>query len=491
MKRSRHQRRTAMRAPGEGAAIEVRVDDAHIFAGADSDAGAPLAEDFVPLEAGELPLAAAHDEPDASQGMAALADWSSDDAPQRVLRMERQAAELGEYLRARNSELDRREARFNAQVAAIENSTRVARLWTTEQQHALDERAGQFTEQAAVLSERASELAAAEQFLQSARRDLEREIDTRAAGLDRRAEELTAWGLRLERSQTAQAVQAAADQARALQSARDLLAERQRLDQQRAASLEQVRRALLDLERQRLALEQAAAEIDHRHEVRTAELCCLADGVWNRERAVAIQEREFERLGAELDTKQLELARARRQLFDQRHQFEHAQQAAERQLADRRRQFDTDLRHKFAELDRLRESLDGRAAALDRTRDELWNTHRELLETRLATEELWAQMAGRMAGATLPRAVAQARRQLAGHFRLAQQDLEARRTELIDVQVHVRDEMERLLLRRRELDTWLATREVELEQRAAHLEQAREHEPVASLWPELVGRDAA
>jgi hypothetical protein len=101
--------------------------------------------------------------------------------------------------------------------------------------------------------------------------------------------------------------------------------------------------------------------------------------------------------------------------------------------------------------------------------------HRETLEIRLATEELWVQLSGAAPPVALTRSLARIRSQLADDYRLAKAELDGQRQELDRLREEMKQQHERLVCRKRELEIWARQRQAELQQQAAHLEV----EPVA------------
>ena len=67
---------------------------------------------------------------------------------------------------------------------------------------------------------------------------------------------------------------------------------------------------------------------------------------------------------------------------------------------------------------------------LEELRAELGRMHRETLEIRLATEELWVQVSGVAPPAVLTRSLGQIRARLADHYRLAGSELDEQKEEL-------------------------------------------------------------
>jgi chromosome segregation ATPase len=279
-------------------------------------------------------------------------------APQDVAQLVRtQASQLAEHLRARQEELDHREAALNARAAQLDRDARVARLWLDERMAELEEQAGTASGRAA--SEQGDAGLAAEALAQRSRRLEEAEM-------------------RLE-----------AQQAEIERLHREATDHRQRLDDEDRQH------------RQRLAAEQA-------------------------------------RVLAELDEKRRAIC------------------------------------HRSEQLDQSRSSL-------ERLRGELGRMHRETLEIRMATEELWGQLCGAAAPAAVAQSLSRSRAQLADHYRLANADLQQHREQLERLRNELVEQHGRLVCRKQQLDQWATASRREVQEQAARLTAQAE---------ELDGREA-
>jgi len=123
--------------------------------------------------------------------------------------------------------------------------------------------------------------------------------------------------------------------------------------------------------------------------------------------------------------------------------------------------------------------LDRAQAALAQLRSELDAIHREALEVRLATGELWLQLSGTAPPAALTRSLGQVRARLAEHYRVAGIELVRQKDELDRIRVELGSQHEKLVKQRREFDLWAERRQQELDEQAARLvsrEQEIEHQ---------------
>jgi hypothetical protein len=113
--------------------------------------------------------------------------------------------------------------------------------------------------------------------------------------------------------------------------------------------------------------------------------------------------------------------------------------------------------------------------ALRQLRAELQRLHRETLEIRLATEELWAQLSGAAPPAALTRSLGRIRTQLADQYRAANAELLDQKRELASIRGQLAEQYEKLIEQKRQFEHFAAGRRQEAEQQAARL-IAREQE---------------
>jgi gas vesicle protein len=108
-------------------------------------------------------------------------------------------------------------------------------------------------------------------------------------------------------------------------------------------------------------------------------------------------------------------------------------------------------------------------------RAELAQIHQETLETRLATEELWAQMAGDSPAAALVESLARTRAKLAEHYRALQEEIQQKKNELLAIRAEMTHEHRRLVKRKHHFDQWAQRCQQENEEMAKRL-AAKERE---------------
>jgi hypothetical protein len=126
-------------------------------------------------------------------------------------------------------------------------------------------------------------------------------------------------------------------------------------------------------------------------------------------------------------------------------------------------------------IERRSEQLDRSQIALEQTREELGRLHRETLEFRLATEELWLRLSTAAPAAELIHSLGQIRGKLAEHYRLANAELQEKKAELERLRDELAREHGKLARKKRQFDRWVATCREEVSQQADRL-TARQRE---------------
>ena len=109
--------------------------------------------------------------------------------------------------------------------------------------------------------------------------------------------------------------------------------------------------------------------------------------------------------------------------------------------------------------------------ALEHSREDLGRMHRETLEIRLATEELWLRISGHMDTDTLKQSIAKIREHLADQFRDSIARMEEQKSELRQLREQVVEQQQRLAKRREELEQWSKRCEEAFHERDRQLRQ--------------------
>jgi hypothetical protein len=271
-------------------------------------------------------------------------------------KLHRQAAQLAEYLRERQSELDHREAQLNAQVAQLESDARAARLWLGERD--------------AELLERHHALARSE-----------REVAKR---LDRLAAMENALG------------------------------------------------------------RQAGESKDGDRPIFPAEKSGPSPNLY-------------------------ELARLRDQLVEEQRRFQEDARREWERIAAAKQQAQTEVEKKQQVIQRRSEHLDRCRAALWQLRGELQQLHRETLEIRLATEELWIQLAGTAPPAALTHSLGRVRARLAEEYNLTRAEIAEQKKELEALREELATQCEAFADRKKRYERWAAMQQQEVEIQAQRL----------------------
>jgi septal ring factor EnvC (AmiA/AmiB activator) len=144
-------------------------------------------------------------------------------------------------------------------------------------------------------------------------------------------------------------------------------------------------------------------------------------------------------------------------------------------------------RRAMAELQKQRQAVERRAkhvdrcqSALEQLRAELGRMHRETLELRLATEELWVRLSGAAPPAAVTRSLGQIRSKLAEDYRLAVAGLGQQKKQLEAIRGQLAGQHENLVRQRQEFEQSAARRQEEADCQAARLiareEQLRQRE---------------
>ncbi len=431
--------------PAKLVGIETRVDAAHATRLERGQVGT------LPGEAHHAPVTAppAAGVPLESAGPP-TADPAGNWETQRQ-RLETQAEQLAAFLRQRQQELDRRDARYNAQVAEIENEARAARLWVAERHHELDERREALDERERALAARGAQLAEAEDQARQFADQRQKQLAEREIELDRRARQLDAAAQRTQlQSAALEEAQSSLVQQRERQE-NQLAAERQRVDARRAASLELVRQLHAGLERRQAAMESEWSRLEQLRGEATQQ--AEADHRQFQHRAAELTQRERAlddlsiRLGAEAAT----LAAAQQQLAVDRARLTAEQVEFQRHQALRREQLEAEWAEQCSTLDDQQSELAEREAQLNALTQELEQLHRETLEARLATEELWAQIVGDVSPVLWERTLKDVRRRLTARLRAAEEQIRRRQGELAEAEDQARRAVEQL---RAEREAW-------------------------------------
>ena len=347
-------------------------------------------------------------------------------------------------LTRRQREIDRRESQFNAFLATLDQDARSQRIKQSQREGELAVREQECATRLAALTRREVE----QQNIET----MEGDQASDDADLRRMRYELEEKSLRLEAEKNA------------------LRFRWQKMQSQREASMQLIRHLMRSVERRRQSLEQRAE--------RQTEKPMLAR-----------QPNDLQKLAQELDQQQqaltdgqAELEKQREQLAAQRQQFQQQQEEWTDSLRREQTRFEHRQQRQQAEHDERQkllncrsEELAKRQATLDQVQVNVAETHREALELRLATEQLWSQLGEQIAPRELAETIAQLRSNLSEHYRDAEDDLVRRRDELHAMASKLDEHQNGIRDDRSQLQQWFARRSEEIEYQAARL-VAREQE---------------
>jgi hypothetical protein len=127
---------------------------------------------------------------------------------------------------------------------------------------------------------------------------------------------------------------------------------------------------------------------------------------------------------------------------------------------------DAEYRRALDALERKREAVSRRAEYVDRCRESLLQLRgqlvvmqREALESRLATEELWAQLSGAALSATVTQSLGQIRAKLARQYRQDRAELAEQRKELEAIRIELTRKHDMLVQQKRQFEQSVASRQ--------------------------------
>ncbi|QDU25938.1 hypothetical protein ETAA8_10100 [Anatilimnocola aggregata] len=348
----------------------------------------------------------------------------------REEQLQLQAAQLAGHLKARLTEVDRRESQLNARIAQLEADLRSARLWQREREYEFQQREGELCRQVEDLQQRSSEVAIGEQQVQT--------LDERAEQIITREQELKALDLQLRQR-------------------------RQELDRQAAA----------------FSHAQSLWQLQQKHEEAAArQQRERAEEVWTRAVAEERQELDFEIAGRrrKLETGEQVLREQQQRLDQERVDFERMRVQGTNQLQRERAAWDERLQAIDLEFVSRKRELESREAiverqrvAMEQMRTEIGLVHRQSLEMRLIAEQLWAQITGRLSSAEITRSIASLRLQLSQQYEQEQKALTKQKDELVQLAERLQGQHQLLTAERQEVRNWGSARQAGIEQQARQL----------------------
>jgi chromosome segregation ATPase len=185
--------------------------------------------------------------------------------------------------------------------------------------------------------------------------------------------------------------------------------------------------------------------------------------------ALAARSRQLEEAEARLETQRAEVLRCQKEFSDDRQRFEEEVRGQRVQLAADRDRLAAEMDQHRRAIAYRSEQLDRSRAALEQLRNELGQIHRETLEIRLATEELWGQVCGVAAPAAVTQSLSRIRAKLAEHYRMANADLQQHREEIERLRADLAQQHEQIVRRKQQVDQWATCCREEAQEQAARL----------------------
>jgi chromosome segregation ATPase len=247
----------------------------------------------------------------------------------------------------------------------------------------------------------------------------------------------------------------------------------------RAAQLESEARAaqlwINQCENDLISAGQALAEQQQELAARSQAAASRDQESAGRERELARREQEIKNCLARLAT--AETAGHSHALASAEDESGELRRAAE-ELATQRDQLQqatADLAQERQAIQRRADHVDQCRTAVEQLRGELGRMHRETLELRLATEELWVQLSGAAPPAALVRSLGRIRAKLADQYRQANAELAEQKKELEAIRRQLAAQHDKLIEHKLQIEQWAAGRREECEKQASRL-VAREQE---------------
>jgi chromosome segregation ATPase len=357
-----------------------------------------------------------------------------------VDQLQTQIGQLASRLRERQGELDHRESHLNARVAEVDQDLRTTRLWIEEQEALWAKRQEELTAKEQAIEERLERLAAADAAVLSKHQVLaeaEENLAQREAAIELRAQ---------------------------------LIADQMTQHEKNLKEFENERKQVEE------SIAQQQAELEKSWQVRqhTGEEGVIEE-LQHAEDAIQKRWQEIELAEARLAAGEEEIKSLRDAMTKQQQEQEEAVRADRLQLALERRRLMAEIEQKREAIERRSEHVDQCQISLTKTRAEVAQIHQETLEARLATEELWAQMAGDAPSAALVERLARLREKLADHYRATQEEIDQKKKELMEIRTELSQEHRRLVKRKHHVDQWADRRQKENHEMAKRL-MAREKE---------------
>ncbi|HEY2411788.1 MAG TPA: hypothetical protein VGI40_06080 [Pirellulaceae bacterium] len=495
-------RRTRIDAPHEPARNAV----ADTMAAANGTPARPVAIDFQGAETALLEV----EEPTAEMVAAVMGE----NIELRREQLQLQVAQLAAHLRQRLREVDRREAAVNARLAQLECDLRTNKLWLGERELAFQERENELQRQIEELQEKADVCRVEEEKVthdaESAEAvaaelaERERQIELREDDVRERRFDVDRQGAALCHSQQVwqherekEEANLAAERARFEHDAaqwqqqfeREMVEKRQQLVDELAGQRDELAFQRNDLTAQQDGFErqiadqqaQLAQETAHTREQLQSKVAAAKQELEKEcnerrellehdfEQRITQREGQIEAAEAMLNEQSAAIERDRAALYVERRDWDE-QNKRQRQAIDELRQAtEGELADRQTRLEARQEWIERQKSGLEQVRDETLKLHRQSLEMRLVTEQVWSQITATRSPAELTQSIASARLQLSEQYRMEEQQLVARRDELLELTEKIAHQHRELVQLRDGVRDWGLARQKEIERQAGAL----------------------
>lgn len=255
----------------------------------------------------------------------------------------------------------------------------------------------------------------------------------------------------------------------AAQLAEHLRTRQQELDHREAELNARAAQLERDARTAKLWWEERVAEVQQRGGASTSQPTDQDESPRRAADALDARRRAMDEAEARLAAQLTETQNLHQQLLADRRALEEEARIERERLTTEQFRAAADLEEKRRAVQRREEQAEQSRAALEQLRQELSRIHRETLEIRLATEELWVQLAGATPPVELVQSLGRLRAQLAEHYRMASAEVEQQRERLEAVRTELSEQHEKLLRQKRQFDKWSADCRQEAQQQASRL----------------------
>jgi hypothetical protein len=184
---------------------------------------------------------------------------------------------------------------------------------------------------------------------------------------------------------------------------------------------------------------------------------------------IARREEQLEAAEAMLNEQAAAIERDRADLYTERRDWDEQNKSQRRAIDELRHATEGELSDRRTRLEARQEWIERQKAGLEQVRDEALKLHRQSLEMRLVAEQVWSQITATRSPAELTQSIAAARLQLSEQYRIEEQQLVARREELLELSEKVAQQHQQLVLLRDGVRDWGLARQKEIERQAGAL----------------------